>query len=65
MAHQPSATTGTVMRPDTLRDYAVRAGFAGIEVLDIADGRDCSTFRVRVDTAGLPERLVAAVTPAG
>jgi hypothetical protein len=25
------------MRPDTLRDYAVRAGFGGIEVLDIAD----------------------------
>ncbi|MDN5858324.1 MAG: class I SAM-dependent methyltransferase [Pseudonocardia sp.] len=37
MAHQPSAATGTVMRPDTLREYAVRAGFAGIEVLDIAD----------------------------
>ncbi len=37
MAHQPSAGTGTVMRADTLRGYAVRAGFAGVEVLDIAD----------------------------
>jgi SAM-dependent methyltransferase len=37
LAHQPSVGTGTVMRPDTLRDYAVRAGFGGIEVLDIAD----------------------------
>ncbi|MBW0091331.1 class I SAM-dependent methyltransferase [Pseudonocardia sp. KRD-184] len=37
MAHQPSAGTGTVMRPATLRDYAVRAGFDGIEVLDIDD----------------------------
>jgi len=35
MAHQPSAGTGTVMRPDTLRDYAVRAGFAEVEVLAI------------------------------
>jgi 2-polyprenyl-3-methyl-5-hydroxy-6-metoxy-1,4-benzoquinol methylase len=37
MAHHPSAATGTVMRPATLRDYAQRAGFAEIEVLDIAD----------------------------
>lgn len=37
MAQQPSAGTGTVMRPGTLREYAVRAGFAGIEVLDVAD----------------------------
>jgi hypothetical protein len=25
------------MRPDTLRGYAVRAGFAGIDVLDVQD----------------------------
>ena len=25
------------MHPDTLRDYGVRAGFAGIEELDIED----------------------------
>nr|BFE79846.1 hypothetical protein GCM10020093_024470 [Planobispora longispora] len=37
MAHQPSAGTGTVMRPDTLRRYAVEAGFRGIEVLPIED----------------------------
>ncbi len=37
MAHQPSVGTGTVMRPDTLRGYAVAAGFAGIEVLGIED----------------------------
>lgn len=37
MAHQPSAATGTVMRAGTLRDYAVRAGFGGVEVLDIAN----------------------------
>ena len=37
MAHQPSEGTGTVMRPETLRGYAVRAGFAGIEVLDVHD----------------------------
>ncbi|AWS42699.1 class I SAM-dependent methyltransferase [Streptosporangium sp. 'caverna'] len=37
MSHQPSAGTGTVMRPDTLRRYAVEAGFRDVEVLPIAD----------------------------
>jgi 2-polyprenyl-3-methyl-5-hydroxy-6-metoxy-1,4-benzoquinol methylase len=37
MSHQPSAATGTVMRPDTLRRYAVEAGFRDVEVLPIAD----------------------------
>jgi hypothetical protein len=37
MAHQPSAGTGTVMRPDTLRGYARSAGFSDIEVLDVHD----------------------------
>jgi SAM-dependent methyltransferase len=37
MSHQPSVGTGTVMRPSTLRDYAVKAGFADVEVLDIAN----------------------------
>ncbi|MBP2368459.1 class I SAM-dependent methyltransferase [Pseudonocardia parietis] len=37
MAHPPSAATGTVMRADRLRDYARRAGFGDVEVLDIAD----------------------------
>lgn len=37
MAHRPSAATGTVMRPSTLRRYAVEAGFADVAVLDIAN----------------------------
>ena len=36
MAHRPSVGTGTVMRPSTLRRYAVAAGFAEVEILDIA-----------------------------
>lgn len=35
MATQPSAGTGTVMRPDTLRGYASEAGFAEVTVLPI------------------------------
>jgi 2-polyprenyl-3-methyl-5-hydroxy-6-metoxy-1,4-benzoquinol methylase len=35
MSHDGSRATGTVMRPDTLRGYAVEAGFSGIEVLPI------------------------------
>lgn len=35
MAEQPSAATGTVMRADTLRRYALEAGFSDIEVLPI------------------------------
>ena len=35
MADQPSAATGTVMRPATLRGYAEAAGFGGVEVLPI------------------------------
>jgi 2-polyprenyl-3-methyl-5-hydroxy-6-metoxy-1,4-benzoquinol methylase len=37
MAHQPSAGTGTVMRPDTLRRYAREAGFSDVETLPIDD----------------------------
>lgn len=37
MSHQPSAGTGTVMRPSTLEKYAREAGFSGIEVLPIAN----------------------------
>jgi 2-polyprenyl-3-methyl-5-hydroxy-6-metoxy-1,4-benzoquinol methylase len=36
MAEQPSAATGTVMRPDTLRRYATAAGFGTVEVLPLA-----------------------------
>lgn len=37
LSHEPSVGTGTVMRPDTLRDYARSAGFSGLEVLPIED----------------------------
>lgn len=35
MTEQPSAATGTVMRPDTLRRYAREAGFRDVEVLPV------------------------------
>jgi hypothetical protein len=35
MAEQPSAGTGTVMRPDTFRRYALEAGFRDVEILPI------------------------------
>ena len=35
LADQPSAATGTVMRPATLRGYASEAGFASTETLGI------------------------------
>ncbi len=34
-AEAPSAETGTVMRPDTLRRYALEAGFRSVEILPI------------------------------
>ena len=37
MSHQPSAETGTVMRPSTLARYARRAGFERIDILPIED----------------------------
>ena len=37
MADQPSAATGTVMRPATLREYADAAGFSSVSVLPIED----------------------------
>jgi 2-polyprenyl-3-methyl-5-hydroxy-6-metoxy-1,4-benzoquinol methylase len=35
LAEQPSAGTGTVMRPDTVRRYAREAGFSEVEVLPV------------------------------
>jgi SAM-dependent methyltransferase len=35
MSEQPSAGTGTVMRADTMRAYAIEAGFSDVEILDI------------------------------
>ncbi len=34
MSEQPSAQTGTVMRPDTFKRYATDAGFSRVEVLE-------------------------------
>jgi len=36
LADQPSAATGTVMRPGTLRRYALEAGFRDVEILPIS-----------------------------
>src|SRR5947199_374194 len=35
LASEPSVGTGTVMRPDTLRRYALAAGFSAVENLPI------------------------------
>lgn len=35
MSHAGSVSTGMVMRPDKLREYARQAGFADVEVLAI------------------------------
>jgi 2-polyprenyl-3-methyl-5-hydroxy-6-metoxy-1,4-benzoquinol methylase len=35
MAEHPSAATGTVMRPETLRQYAQQAGFRAVEILPV------------------------------
>lgn len=37
LSHQPSVGTGTVMRPDTLREYARAAGFDDVAVLPIEE----------------------------
>jgi len=37
LSSQPSAATGTLMRPDTLRQYATEAGFGDVVVLPIDD----------------------------
>jgi 2-polyprenyl-3-methyl-5-hydroxy-6-metoxy-1,4-benzoquinol methylase len=42
MYEQPSAGTGTAMRPETLKGYASEAGFTGFEVLPI----EHETFRL-------------------
>jgi 2-polyprenyl-3-methyl-5-hydroxy-6-metoxy-1,4-benzoquinol methylase len=35
MSDQPSAGTGTVMRPGTLRNYAAKAGYKSVEIVNI------------------------------
>jgi 2-polyprenyl-3-methyl-5-hydroxy-6-metoxy-1,4-benzoquinol methylase len=37
LSHPRSAATGAVMRPDTMAAYAIAAGFAGAEPLDVSD----------------------------
>jgi SAM-dependent methyltransferase len=46
MSSRPSAGTGTVMRPATLRRYALEAGFAGLEVLPVDDFADLRFYRL-------------------
>jgi 2-polyprenyl-3-methyl-5-hydroxy-6-metoxy-1,4-benzoquinol methylase len=46
MSEQPSAATGTVMRPATFAGYAQAAGFSDVEVLDI-EHRFFRFFRLR------------------
>jgi SAM-dependent methyltransferase len=46
MADQPSAGTGTMMRPNILRDYAREAGFRDVEVLPVDDDWSAA-FRLR------------------
>jgi 2-polyprenyl-3-methyl-5-hydroxy-6-metoxy-1,4-benzoquinol methylase len=38
LVESPSAATGTVIRPDTVRRYATEAGFAGVDLLPIDAG---------------------------
>jgi 2-polyprenyl-3-methyl-5-hydroxy-6-metoxy-1,4-benzoquinol methylase len=47
MADQPSAGTGTVMRPATLRAYATQAGFSNVEVLPIDNDPVRRWYRLR------------------
>jgi 2-polyprenyl-3-methyl-5-hydroxy-6-metoxy-1,4-benzoquinol methylase len=47
MSEQPSAATGTVMRPGILRRYAQEAGFAGMDVLPIRDFGFWRFYRLR------------------
>jgi len=47
MSSTPSAGTGTVMRPSTLRRYAKEAGFAGVDVLPIQDFGLFRFYRLR------------------
>jgi hypothetical protein len=46
MSVSPSAETGTVMRSDTLREYATAAGFTTIDVIDL-DHDQFRMYRLR------------------
>lgn len=47
LAEQPSAGTGTVLRPSRLRRYAEEAGFSGVEALPV-DAGFFTIYRLRV-----------------
>lgn len=47
MSSPPSAGTGTVMRPETLRRYALEAGFGAVDVLPIEDFGFWRFYRLR------------------
>src|SRR5262249_60670897 len=53
LADQPSAATGTVMRPATLRRYALEAGFRGVGNLPISS-HPFRVYRVPVGRRGKP-----------
>ncbi len=46
MDEQPSAATGTVMRPDTFKGYATEAGFREVSVLDHIEHDTLRFYRV-------------------
>jgi SAM-dependent methyltransferase len=48
LSAQPSVGTGTVMRPATLRRYALEAGFAGVEALPVDDFADLRFYRLAI-----------------
>jgi SAM-dependent methyltransferase len=48
MAHEGSAGTGTVMRPETLKRYAVAAGFSRIEILPSPEDVAFRFYRLHV-----------------
>jgi 2-polyprenyl-3-methyl-5-hydroxy-6-metoxy-1,4-benzoquinol methylase len=46
LAEQPSAATGTVIRPETMRRYAAEAGFGRVEILDSIDHDSLRFYRL-------------------
>ncbi len=47
LSEQPSAATGTVMRPDTLRRYAADAGFSEVQIIDEIQNDFLRFYRLR------------------
>ena len=48
MSEQPSAATGTVIRPHTVTGYATQAGFGRVEVLEQIDHPMLRFYRLHV-----------------